>query len=116
MNPCPYCGANGYHLWGGAGGCPGGVSVRDRDLRAAAVITELRKHIELIAEAGVKRERELIGLRALCVRAADALEQDEEIRGTMPPTQLEHWIRATKALIAELREAAEWNQLKNLEA
>ena len=105
MNPCPYCGANGYHLWGGAGGCPGGVSERDRDERAVTVITELRKHIELIAEAGVKRERELIGLRALCVRAADVLESIPIIMHPVRGDLLEELRKSVHELIGELQRA-----------
>lgn len=46
---------------------------------------------------------EIHRLKSLCVRAADALEQDEQF---VSSTQLEHWIAATEPLIDELRKAA----------
>jgi len=51
----------------------------------------------------VARNNEIAKFKALCARAADALEEDEEF---VPATQLDHWIAATEPLIAELRKAA----------
>jgi hypothetical protein len=70
--PCPYCGCIGYHTWAGEGTCPG-ANIQD--------------------EAYSEALNEIKQLKALLLRAADALE---DLRGP-------GWKRE---LIAELRKAA----------
>lgn len=65
--PCAYCGCVGYHTWAGSGGCPGAVSDRDSQDRAAA--SQLRA-LELELQ---NYKTQNAALRALCGQAADAL-------------------------------------------
>jgi hypothetical protein len=90
--PCPYCGEYPPgHKWAGEGVCPGSV-----DPKAATIVT-----------GSTYFALEIQRLKALCARAADALEEllvdEQEALFELCPD----WSTPRYGLIAELRKAAQ---------
>jgi hypothetical protein len=115
VSPCPYCGNIGYHMWTGAGGCPGAVSERERD---AVAVVYLRAYAETIKlkDAEIERLKALVkdrldlleetgGLKNLVYRAADALEFWIKDLASTEEQYVDAAMRDER-LLAELRKAA----------
>jgi hypothetical protein len=79
--PCPYCGGIGHHRWAGAGACPGLTNPDPPIVPTGSTAFAL----------------EITVLKALCGRAADALEIAISHYGS----------EYEQRLISELRKAAE---------
>jgi hypothetical protein len=77
--PCPYCGGIGYHKRAGAGACPGLINPNP----------------PIVLTGSSAFAVEIAALKALCARAADALEG---WIGDLPASD--------KHLVQELRKAA----------
>ena len=65
-------------------------------------VDELQKMFDIVEQVALEREKEIIGLKALCARAAQALEET-----TQEIYSGSEWYGSLKELIVELREAAE---------